>query len=96
MYLQLEGKIIVVSGGAKGIGEGIVKVLVGEGAIPVIIGRNKEDNLLALDQIDHKGNQVVAELTNPDECKRAIESVLSIIDKTEVHLYPSLFPFLHY
>jgi NAD(P)-dependent dehydrogenase (short-subunit alcohol dehydrogenase family) len=40
MDLQLKGKTIIVTGGAKGIGEGIVKVLAAEGAIPVIIGRN--------------------------------------------------------
>ena len=44
MDLQLKDKVIVVSGGAKGIGEGIVKVLAREGAVPFIIGRNGEDN----------------------------------------------------
>ena len=41
MDLNLKDKIIIVSGGAKGIGEGIVKVLAAEGAMPVIIGRNE-------------------------------------------------------
>ena len=45
MDLQLKDKVIIVTGGAKGIGEGIVKVLAKEGAIPVIIGRNEKDNL---------------------------------------------------
>ena len=40
MDLQLKDKVIVVSGGAKGIGEGIVKVLAAEKAIPVILGRS--------------------------------------------------------
>ncbi len=44
MNLQLKNKVIIVSGGAKGIGQGIVKVLADEGAIPVVIGRNKKDN----------------------------------------------------
>ena len=35
MDLQLKNKIIIVSGGAKGIGEGIVKILAAEGALPV-------------------------------------------------------------
>ncbi|WP_336514114.1 SDR family oxidoreductase [Pollutibacter soli] len=83
MDLQLEGKIIVVTGGAKGIGDGIVKVLAGEGALPVIIGRNKEDNLKALDEISHKGNHVVAELTNPDECKKAIDAVLNMYGRID-------------
>ena len=42
MDLALEGKIIIVSGGARGIGEGITNLLAAEGAIPVIIGRSEE------------------------------------------------------
>ena len=43
MELLLNKKVIVVTGGSKGIGAGIVNVLVSEGAIPVIVGRNKKD-----------------------------------------------------
>jgi L-fucose dehydrogenase len=76
MDLQLQQKIIVVSGGAKGIGEGIVKVLAAEGALPVIVGRNEADNLKALETIGGKGIQVVAELTDPSASANAIHSVL--------------------
>jgi L-fucose dehydrogenase len=79
MDLKLKNKIIIVSGGAKGIGEGIVKLLATEGAIPVIIGRSEADNLKTLNEIKSvEGScyQVVAELTNPDECKKAIEQVM--------------------
>jgi L-fucose dehydrogenase len=78
MDLQLSNKVIIVTGGAKGIGEGIVKVLASEGAIPVIIGRNEEDNNKLLNEITDKGQQafqVVAELTNPVECKKAVHAV---------------------
>ena len=43
MDLELEGKIIIVSGGARGIGEGITNLLAAEGAIPIIIGRSEEN-----------------------------------------------------
>jgi L-fucose dehydrogenase len=75
MNLDLTNKVIIVSGGAKGIGEGIVKVLAREGAIPVIIGRNEEDNRRTLDQVVAAGGrafQVAAELTKPAECEKAI------------------------
>ena len=52
MDLQLQDKIIIVSGGAKGIGEGIVRVLATENAIPVIIGRNENDNLKLVREIE--------------------------------------------
>ena len=51
MDLGLKGKHILVSGGAKGIGAGIVQILSEEGAIPIIIGRNEEDNLKMLESI---------------------------------------------
>ncbi|HXR83723.1 MAG TPA: SDR family oxidoreductase [Hanamia sp.] len=76
MNLQLDHKIIIVTGGAKGIGEGIVKVLAQENAIPVIVGRNKEDNIKTLESIGNKGFELVAELTEPEECANAVKKVV--------------------
>jgi len=79
MNLNLSSKVIIVTGGAKGIGEGISKVLASEGAIPVIVGRSKEDNQKVLSDIllkNGKGFEIEAELTKPDECKRAVEVTL--------------------
>ena len=83
MDLQLQDKVIIVTGGAKGIGEGIVQVLAGEGAIPVIVGRNEADNKTALAKIDGKGFQVVAELTRPEECRKAVDSVIKKYGRIE-------------
>ncbi|MGN6637588.1 MAG: SDR family oxidoreductase [Mucilaginibacter sp.] len=79
MDLQLKDKIIIVSGGAKGIGEGIVKVLAAEGAVPVIIGRNEQDNLKVVKEIEANGGkaaQVPAELTDPVACEKAVKAVV--------------------
>ena len=76
MDLHLKDKIIIVTGGAKGIGAGIVKVLAAEGAIPVIIGRNSDDNETMLKEINGKGFAVAAELTNAAECKKAIDETV--------------------
>jgi L-fucose dehydrogenase len=83
MNLNLQNKIILVSGGAKGIGEGITKVLADEGAIPVIIGRDEADNLKTLQSIDNQGFQVVAELTQPVECEKAIRETLAKFGKID-------------
>ena len=86
MDLQLNDKVIIVSGGAKGIGEGIVKVLAAEGAIPVIIGRSEEDNLITVKAIEATGGkcfQVKAELSNPDECKQAVEAVINQFNRID-------------
>jgi len=76
MNLHLDNKVIIVTGGAKGIGEGIVKTLAAENAIPVIVGRNESDNLKTLESINSKGFQVVAELTKPEECENAIKKIV--------------------
>lgn len=78
MDLGLTNKIIIVTGGAKGIGAAISSVLAQEGAIPVIIGRNEEDNLrhlASIEQAGGKGWQVAAELTQPEACRQAVEAV---------------------
>ncbi|QIP13170.1 SDR family oxidoreductase [Spirosoma aureum] len=80
MNLNLTNKIILVTGGAKGIGEGISTVLAAEGAIPVIVGRNEDDNLRAVNAIRETGGQAhqfAAELTKPEDCKRAVEQTLA-------------------
>jgi NAD(P)-dependent dehydrogenase (short-subunit alcohol dehydrogenase family) len=80
MNLGLQNKIIIVSGGAKGIGEGIVRVLATEGALPVIIGRSAADNQKLVKEIIEQGLQcdaVEAELTQPEECQRAITDILN-------------------
>jgi L-fucose dehydrogenase len=80
MDLQLNNKIIIVTGGAKGIGLGICKVLAAEGAVPFIIGRNEEDNKAAVKEIESNGGKakyINAELINPEECERAVKKVVA-------------------
>ncbi|OUJ68618.1 L-fucose dehydrogenase, partial [Hymenobacter crusticola] len=80
MDLQLRDKVIIVTGGAKGIGEGISQVLAREGAIPVIVGRSEQDNIGAVRAIGAAGgraSQIAAELSNPAECPRAVEAVVA-------------------
>lgn len=72
MDLQLKNKIIIVTGGAKGIGAGITKALTAEGAIPVVAGRSAEDNDAMIKEAG-TGFAVTAELTRPEDCKKAVE-----------------------
>ncbi len=79
MDLQLQDHVVLVTGGAKGIGRGIADVLAAEGAVPVIIGRSQTDNEAAVDEIVASGGRawsVVAELTEPAACQRAVEQAL--------------------
>jgi len=80
MNLNLDGKIILVSGGAKGIGAAIVKALAIENALPIIIGRNEEDNLKMLQEVKElglKADYFTAELTAPESCKTIVDAILT-------------------
>jgi L-fucose dehydrogenase len=79
MDLGLGNKIIMVTGGARGIGEGIVRVLSEEGAVVVIIGRNESDNKKIQEFIhsnQRKSFSVTAELSDPGACENAVNSVV--------------------
>jgi len=72
MNLDLKGKIIIVTGGAKGIGAGITKALVAEGAIPVVVGRDANDNDAIIKEVG-AGFGITAELTHPEACENAVK-----------------------
>mgnify|MGYP000671130603 CR=1 FL=1 len=79
MDLGLKDKVIIVTGGSKGIGEGIVSMLVEESAIPVIIGRNKESISALIEKFRKTGNNIgyaFAELKVPEQCEQAVKDVI--------------------
>src|SRR5476651_2371922 len=80
MDLQLQGKVIIVTGGARGIGKGISTLLAKEGAIAVIVSRTEAENLKTLAGIEStggKGFQIEANLTDPEACKQAVDAVIA-------------------
>lgn len=86
MDLQLKGKVIVVTGGSKGIGRSITQVLVEEGAIPVIVTRSEASAQDLVKEIKAKGGQaqyVKAELTRPEECENACKQIIKEFGKID-------------
>lgn len=86
MNLHLKDKVIIVTGGSKGIGWGICTVLAAEGAIPFIIGRKEQDVVKAVQTIQQNGGKAgfaIAELTIPAQCKSAVDTAIKEFGKID-------------
>lgn len=86
MDLQLQNKIFIVTGGAKGIGQAITVRLAAEGAVPVIVGRNENDNENTIAKIKSdgaNGYHYKAELTNPVECRDTINKIINDLGRID-------------
>ncbi len=71
MDLELNGKVILITGGASGIGAAIVRAVVGEGAAAVIADR------CAAQEVARGNVHVVAgDLTSAENCKKAVDQTL--------------------
>jgi L-fucose dehydrogenase len=86
MDLGLQDKVILVTGGAKGIGLGVVQALAAEGAVPVVVGRNGEDNDAAVRAVAEAGGRawaVRAELTRTEDCRQAVAATAARFGRIE-------------
>jgi L-fucose dehydrogenase len=80
MNLQLLDKVIIVTGGSKGIGHAITHILAEEGAIPFIISRDEKSILKTVQEIENKGGKcsyALAELTDPEQGQAAVEKAVA-------------------
>jgi len=82
MNLNLKDKVIIVTGGAKGIGAGITKALAAEDAIPVVVGRDANDNDAIIKEVG-AGFGITAELTHPEDCENAVKATIEKFGKID-------------
>jgi L-fucose dehydrogenase len=86
MDLQLKDKVVMVTGGAKGIGAAIVRTCAAEGAIPVVVDR---DNMATAQlQSELRGNGsacgiVIIELEAAENCSLAIEQTVNTFGRLD-------------
>ncbi|WP_341837611.1 SDR family oxidoreductase [Chitinophaga pollutisoli] len=79
MNLGLQDKVVIVTGGAKGIGAAIAELIAQEGGIAVIAGRSEADNNKAVDAIRKAGGKALAiraELGKVEDCKHVIDTTV--------------------
>lgn len=79
MDLQLARKVVVVTGGARGIGAAIVRACAREGAIPVIIERDREagESLRAeIERTEARCGLIIINLSTPESCSQAVVQAL--------------------
>lgn len=79
MDLGLKDKVVIVTGGASGIGEGICYFLAQEGAIPVIAGRKSNSGNKMISDFEKKGIKghfIFENLREIENCKKVVRETL--------------------
>ena len=77
--LHLKDKVVLVTGGAQGIGGAVTEACISEGAVPVMVNRYSEAAQQFAEQLRGKGAKcelLTIELNGPESCKRAVEETL--------------------
>ncbi|MGA9043050.1 MAG: SDR family oxidoreductase [Terriglobales bacterium] len=86
MNLQLKDKVVIVTGGAKGIGAAIVRACGGEGAIPVIVDRDAEAGLRLQAELQEKGTAselISVDLLTPEGCLQVVEQTVKSFGRVD-------------
>jgi L-fucose dehydrogenase len=79
MDLQLKDKVVIVTGGAKGIGAAIVRACAAEGAVPVIVDRDEESGQRLQNELKTGGAScglINVDLESSEGCSHSIEQTL--------------------
>ena len=77
MDLKLKDKVVVITGGAKGIGGAISRLLSNEGAVPVIVDRDADAGKKFVAELSGKPCGLVqVDLTKAEDCAKSIQQTI--------------------
>jgi L-fucose dehydrogenase len=84
--LQLKDKVVIITGGAKGIGAAIARACAGEGAVPVIVDRDADAGKQLQTELRNAGmtcGLITTELSTPENCSQAVEQTLKTFGRLD-------------
>jgi len=87
MDLQLKDKVVLITGGAKGIGAAIVRGVARENGIPVIVDLDADAGKQLQLELQNSGKScgmIGADLLVTENCSNAVEQVLKEFDRVDV------------
>jgi L-fucose dehydrogenase len=85
MDLQLKDKVVIVTGGAKGIGAAIARTCAAEGAVPVIMDRDGTAGAKLQSELQNNGNVcglITVDLATPQSCSASVETATKHFGRT--------------
>ena len=83
MDLHLQEKVILISGGAKGIGGAIAKGLIEEGAIPVLIDPSEKEGQELLTLAKGKALHLKKRLFSPEDANSVVQETLQVYGRID-------------
>jgi 3-oxoacyl-[acyl-carrier protein] reductase len=87
MDLKLDGKVALITGSSKGIGEAIARGLAGEKAIVVVHGRDRSQAEMVAYNISAHGGRayvVVGDLTIDDDVQRLVNEAQALAGPIDI------------
>lgn len=87
MDLQLQDKVVLVTGGSKGIGEGIVRSFLAEGSRVANVNRSTAEGLALQEDYAERGQEcffIQGDLTRVEACQAAVQATLEKFGRIDV------------
>ncbi len=82
--MKLEGKVAIVTGSTRGIGEGIVRGLAAAGASVIVSGIDIGDGQRVAQEIGGKARFVAADMRSAEDCNRLIQAAVDEFGRLDI------------